>query len=109
MKFQQFFENDHLKPLYDHIRNLLLGAVLLAAGTFQTQHATRNPFDQIAGDFVGWGVIVIGAVLTVLNFIDGIVKLARFSHPLPYRLLLIVAYIILAARLVMVLWAFRSE
>lgn len=108
-KIQQIFENDGLKPLYDHIRNLLLGAILLAAGTFQMQHATYSPIDRVAGEFLGWGVVAIGVALTSLNFLDGIFKLAKFSHPLPYRLLLIIVYLVLAARLVMVLWAFRGE
>ncbi len=104
----KFVGQDRTKPIFDHLRNLLMCTLLLAAGHFQLEH----PVGMFAGStlqrFMGYGVVGIALILIVLNLLDGMCQLNKLRHPTFLKLGLIVAYIIIAVRVVVVTSSFRA-
>lgn len=54
-------------------------------------------------------MIVVSSLLMVLNVSDGIRRLAKLRYHLVLQLLLILIYVLVAARVVEIVWGFRSH
>lgn len=96
------------KTIFDHVRNFLMCAFLLALGTTEFRDHPSQLVAPAGGHYAGIAVILISCFLFVLNLYDGIRKLSRFKW---HRLLtsaLIATYVIVALRLVEIAWHFRS-
>ncbi len=102
------FEHDNMKLIFEHLRNLLMCTLLLAAGSFQLS----NPAGMLVGStlqsWLGYGVLAIALILTVLSLLDGINQLSKMRYPTILKLGLIFAYIIIAVRVVVVTFSFRT-
>lgn len=57
----------------------------------------------------GGGLIILSALLTVLNISDGIRRLAKLRYHLALQLLLILVYLVIAERVVEIMWGFRAH
>jgi hypothetical protein len=94
--------------IFDNIKNLLVCALLFAAGT----SALRADYQQFIGVLVagatGWGLIGVSAVLMFLNVSDGIRRLGKLRYHVAIQVLVSLVYLLIAARLVEVVWAFRA-
>lgn len=55
------------------------------------------------------GLIILSALLTVLNISDGIRRLAKLRYHLALQLLLILVYLVIAERVVEIMWGFRAH
>ena len=58
---------------------------------------------------VGRGVELFGVILLLLNFLDGLYKLARLEWHVAYQIVMTVFYVALSARLIQLILAFRGE
>ncbi|WP_353150119.1 hypothetical protein [Pollutimonas bauzanensis] len=104
----RLFLQDKVKLIFDHLRNLLMCTLLLAAGRFQLEHPVGVFVGSTFQSLLGYGVVGIALILIVLNLFDGMHQLNKLRHPDILKLGLIVAYVIIATRIVLVTTSFRS-
>ena len=66
-------------------------------------------FGYLRYSLVGRGVMLIGVVILVLNFIDGLYKLAKVNWHVAWQIVMSLVYIALSVRLIQLILAFRGE
>lgn len=108
-RYLALLENDLSTQIFDNVKNLLVCALLFAAGT----NALVGPHELFIGVFAasvaGWGLIVLSALLMLLNVSDGIRRLAKLRYHLALQLLLILIYVVIAERMVEIVWVLRAQ
>ena len=96
------------KQVFDHVRNYMICALILAIGTTELREKEAQFFDLIPPGYSGLGVVALGVLLILFNLYDGIRRISRSPH---HRLLiaaLIVLYLFMTARIVEMAWDFRD-
>jgi hypothetical protein len=105
----EMFEQNGLDTVFAHARNVLTGALIVAAGMYAAHHLGDT---QLPGMWTvhvaGYAVAALGAVLLALNLADGLHRLAKRKHPLLLRLAAILIYVALSIRLAQVIVYFRA-
>ncbi|MNR47545.1 hypothetical protein D3C85_1666590 [compost metagenome] len=95
--------------VFDNVKNLLVCALLFAAGS-DALHSDHHLFMGLLGSNVtGWGLIGFSAVLMALNISDGLHRLANHRHHAVLQVILCLLYLILAVRVVEIVWSFRAN
>ncbi|MGC6368792.1 hypothetical protein [Pseudomonas sp. K2I15] len=107
--YLQLLENDFSTQVFDNVKNLLVCALLFAAGTNALAGKHELFLGILASNVAGWGLIVVSTLLMVLNVSDGIRRLAKLRYHLVLQLLLILVYVLVAERVVEIVWGFRSH
>lgn len=97
------------KEVFDNLRNFLMCSLLFAAGSEALHDPGQLFFGLFAWSLAGWGLIALAAALTLLNIWDGLHKLAQLKHHLLLQLLLCLVYVVLALRVVEIVWNFRTS
>lgn len=108
------FYGEKVAPVYkeivSHIEKMIIGTLIISAGA----HVSSNePAIQLFGylrhSLVGRGVMLVGIIILLLNFIDGLYKLARLNWHTAWQILMSVCYIAMSVRLIQLILAFRGE
>jgi hypothetical protein len=108
------FYSEHLeetsKEIFSHVEKMIVGTLIISAGA----HVSSNEpaivlFGYLRHGLVGRGVELFGIALLVLNFLDGLYKLAKLEWYAAYQVAMSVCYIILSVRLIQLILAFRGE
>ncbi len=108
-RYRALLENDLSTQIFDNVKNLLVCALLFAAGT-NTLLGQRELFIGVfASSVAGWGLIVLSTVLMLLNISDGIRRLAKLRYHLALQIFLVVIYLVIAERVVEIVWGFRAH
>jgi hypothetical protein len=89
---------------------MIVATLIISAGA----HVSSNEpaivlFGYLRHGLIGRGVELFGIVLLVLNFVDGLSKLARLKWHAVYQIALSLSYFVLSVRLVQLILAFRGE
>jgi hypothetical protein len=79
------FDEGGVEQIFSHVRNLLIGTVVIAAGSYAIRQAPDVEIFGVAKLDAGIGVGAIGFVLVGLNLIDGLFKLTKIGSPLALR------------------------
>jgi hypothetical protein len=98
------------KEIVSHVEKIIIGTLIISAGA----HVSSNePAIQLFGylrhSLVGRGVMLVGIVILVLNFIDGLYKLAKVNWHVAWQIVMSVFYIALSVRMIQLILAFRGE
>lgn len=101
------FENGFTKGLFDHIRNLLISAFLLAIGTGQLQGSEEMFFSVFDGKYSGVGVITIACILVAINIYDGIRIICKARMSLFFSIPTIAVYLFFILKILEMAWDFR--
>lgn len=101
-------DKEWIKELFENLRNLVVCALLIAAGLFEMEHPSGVAKWLELNVALGWGMVVIGVGLTLLNLVVGLSRLSKLAFPRSSMVLLCFIYVVVSVRLVMVLTAFRS-
>lgn len=108
-RYLALLENDLSTQIFDNVKNLLVCALLFAAGT-DTLMGRRELFIGVfASNVAGGGLIILSTLLMLLNVSDGIRRLAKLRYHLVLQLLLILVYVVVAERVVEIVWGFRAH
>ena len=108
------FYADHVEPasreIFSHVEKMIIGTLIVSAGA----HVSSNEpaivlFGYLRLGLVGRGVELFGVILLLLNFLDGLYKLARVNWHTAYQILMSICYIGMSVRLVELILAFRGE
>jgi hypothetical protein len=97
------------KEIFSHIEKLIVGTLIVSAGA----HVSSNEpaivlFGYLRHGLVGRGVMLFGVILLVLNFLDGLYKLAKLNWHVAYQIVMTVLYVALSVRLIQLILAFRG-
>lgn len=107
-KYLALLDTDFTTQVFDNIKNLLVCALLFAAGT-NALHGGHHVFMGLfASSLAGWGLILVSAVLMLLNVSDGIRRLSRLPYHTALQIILGLVYLVLAVRVVEIVWDFRA-
>ena len=107
--FQQIaFERAGLKAVFEHVRNLVLATLIIAAGVHANVYWPHMPALAVF-EFEPWGygVAAVGLILAILNLLDGLHKLARRNAPILLRVLVIMLYLFFSVRVAQLIYLFR--
>ncbi len=98
------------KEIFSHIEKMIIGTLIVSAGAHV---AADEPlialFGYLRHELIGRGVILIGVVLLLLNFIDGLTKLAKLDWHVALQAVMSFCYVVLSIRLIQLILAFRGE
>jgi choline-glycine betaine transporter len=95
------------KQIFDHVKNYLICAMLLAIGTTELSDQDSMLFGLVSNQFSGVGVIGIAVILITLNLYDGVKRLSRFRFHLILTLGLVSLYVFMSLRVVEMALNFR--
>jgi hypothetical protein len=108
------FYSGHLeqvsREIFSHVEKIIIGTLIISAGAHvSTADPAIELFGYLRHGLVGRGVELFGVILLVLNFMDGLYKLARLDWHVAYQILMTFCYIALSVRLIQLILAFRGE
>jgi hypothetical protein len=98
------------KEMFGYVEKMIIGTLIVSAGA----HVSSNEpaivlFGYLRHGLIGRGVMLFGVILLVLNFLDGLYKLARLDWHVAYQVVMTICYIALSVRLIQLILAFRAE
>jgi hypothetical protein len=96
------------KQVFDHVRNFMIGAFILAIGTTEFRQQDSQFFELIPPGYAGLGVIFFAIVLILFNLYDGIRRISKSKYHLSLTLGLSLLYLFLSVRVVEMAWNFRD-
>ena len=108
------FYAEHIEPatkeMFGYVEKMIIGTLIVSAGA----HVSSNEpaivlFGYLRHGLVGRGVMLFGVILLVLNFHDGLYKLARLDWHIAYQVVMTFCYVALSVRLIQLILAFRAE
>jgi hypothetical protein len=108
-QYLALLDQDVSAKVFDNIKNLLVCALLFAAGTSALSGEHPVFLGLLDVRVTGWGLIVISAILLLLNISDGLHRVARLRYHVVIQILLGMAYLVVALRIVEIVWSFRSD
>jgi hypothetical protein len=107
------FYADNIEPFYkelvSHIERLIIGTLIVSAGAHvSSDEPSIQLFGYLRHSLVGRGVMLIGVIILVLNFIDGLYKLAKVNRHTAWQIVMSFFYIAVSIRLIQLILAFRG-
>ena len=97
-----------IKQVFDHVRNYMICAFILAIGTTELRATEPQLFDFIPPGYGGLGVIAVAVVLICFNLYDGIRRISRSKYHALLIAVLIALYLFFSVRVVEMAWNFRD-
>jgi hypothetical protein len=97
-----------IKQIFDHVRNYMICAFILAVGTAELRQPESRFFDLIPAGYGGLGVISIAVLLILVNLYDGMRRISRSRYPVAFIVALVLVYFFLSIRIVEMAWNFRD-
>lgn len=107
-KYLALLETDFTTQVFDNIKNLLVCALLFAAGTNALHGGHQLFMGLLASNLAGWGLIATSALLMLLSVSDGLRRLSRLPYHTAFQIILGLVYLVLAVRVVEIVWDFRA-
>lgn len=99
-----------LKDLFDHVRNLLMATLIIAAGAYVIKQAVSIELLGVLYDeFAGYIVLAIGGLLALLNALNGLHQLNKQHWHIGIRIVIIVLYVVATVRLIQLVVVFRTS
>lgn len=107
-RYLNLLDNDLNTRVFDSFKNMVLCALLFAAGTNAIQTDHRVFFSPIATNVAGWGIIAVSAALMILNISDGVRRLGKLRYHLVLQILIVLFYVVISVRVIEIVWSFRA-
>jgi hypothetical protein len=108
-QYLALLEKDLSAKVFDNVKNLLVCALLFAAGTSALRGEHPVLLGLLGTQVAGWSLIAISAVLMFLNISDGLHRVARQRYHVVILVVLWAFYLVVAMRIVEIVWNFRSD
>ncbi len=97
-----------IKQIFDHVRNYMICAFMLAIGTTELRQPESQFFELISPGYAGSGVIFLACVLIFFNLYDGIRRISKSKYHFGLTIGLVLLYLFLSVRVVEMAWHFRD-
>ena len=82
--------------------------VVSAGAHVSSEEPAIELFGYLRHGLVGRGVMLVGVLILLLNFIDGLTKLAKVNWHVAWQILMSLCYIAVSIRLIQLILAFRG-
>ena len=106
--FADLFDREGLSEVFVHARNVITCSMIMAAGFYAVRHQERVSLPGMwTVHAAGYIVAAVGALLLLLNLVDGLRKLSQRRHTGLLRGLAIFVYVAFSLRLTQVFLYFR--
>ena len=107
------FYSGRVEPVYkeivSHIEKMIIGTLIVSAGAHvSSDEPAIQLFGYLRHGLVGRGVMLVGVIVLLLNFIDGLTKLAKVNWHVAWQIVMSVFYVALSVRLIQLILAFRG-
>jgi hypothetical protein len=97
------------KEMVSHIEKMIIGTLIVSAGAHvSSEEPAIQLFGYLRHGLVGRGVMLVGVVVLLLNFIDGLTKLAKLNWHVVWQIMMSLFYIAVSIRLIQLILAFRG-
>lgn len=97
------------KEIVSHIEKMIIGTLIVSAGAHvSSEEPAIELFGYLRHGLVGRGVMLVGIIILLLNFIDGLTKLAKVNWHVAWQILMSLCYIAVSIRLIQLILAFRG-
>ena len=96
------------KQIFDHVRNYMICAFILAIGTTELRQTEPQFFGLIPPGYSGIGVVATGIMLICFNLYDGIRRISRTKNHMLLITALVLFYLFFSIRIVEIAWNFRD-
>ncbi|WP_349971402.1 hypothetical protein [Pseudomonas caspiana] len=108
-RYLDLLDHDLNTKVFDNVKNLLVCALLFAAGS-NALNGNHQIFMGLWGSqMTGLGLIVVSAVLMLMNISDGLHRLAKLRYHVLLQVFFCLLYLIVAVRVVEIVWSFRAD
>jgi hypothetical protein len=108
-RYLHLLDQDLNTKVFDNIKNLLVCALLFAAGS-NALNGNHQIFMGLWGSqMTGLGLIVVSALLMLMNISDGLHRLAKMRYHVLLQVFFCLLYLIVAVRVVEIVWSFRAD
>ncbi len=108
-EFNEALKNGLSKEIFDHVRNYLICALILAIGANEFNQHESSTYGFISSEFSGVGVIALALILMFINFYDGIRRISSVKFHNLFIIILALMYLFVSLRIVEIAWYFRSS
>lgn len=107
------FYAENVQPVYkeivSHIEKMIIGTLIISAGAHvSSDEPAIQLFGYLRHSLVGRGVMLVGVIVLLLNFVDGLYKLAKVNWHIAWQVVMSLFYIALSVRLIQLILAFRG-
>lgn len=103
------FDEDGLKGLFDHVRNVLMATLIIAAGSYGIKRSESIELIGVIDDrLAGYVVVAVGMILVALNALGGLHKLNKQQWHIGFRIVLIGLYFFGTMRLLQLVVLLRN-
>jgi len=106
-RFNSALDDGLTKAIFDHIRNFLICAFLLAVGANELREQSSVLLGFFPSKYSGTGVVGISCMLIILNLYDGIRRLSKSEYHLILIISLVTLYLFISVRVIEMAWNFR--
>lgn len=107
---QALFDRGGLKAAFEHIRNLVIATILIAAGFETVKRFDTVDLPGLSNPLLaGYVVAGTGCILVTLNFLDGLRKMARLRWHYALQAALSIGYLFFSFRIVQLIIYFRTH
>jgi hypothetical protein len=108
-RYLDLLDHDLNTKVFDNVKNLLVCALLFAAGS-NALNGNHQIFMGLWGSqMTGLGLIGVSAVLMLMNISDGLHRLAKLRYHVLLQVFFCLLYLIVAVRVVEIVWSFRAD
>lgn len=98
------------RELFSYVEKMIIGTLIVSAGAHvSSTDPAIELFGYLRHGLIGRGIELFGVILLVLNFLDGLYKLARLNWHLAYQIAMTLLYVALSVRLIQLILAFRGD
>ena len=98
------------KEIVSHVEKIIIGTLIVSAGAHvSSTKPSIELFGYLRHSLIGRGVMLVGVIILILNFIDGLYKLGKVNWHVAWQILMSVFYIALSVRMIQLILAFRGE
>jgi len=94
------FYSEHVEPIskeiFSHVEKMIIGTLIVSAGAHvSSTEPAIVLFGYLRHGLVGRGVMLFGVILLLLNFVDGLYKLAKLNWHIAYQIVMAILYVAL--------------
>ena len=104
---------EHVEPvskeIFSHVEKMIIGTLIVSAGAHvSSTEPAIVLFGYLRHGLIGRGVMLFGVILLVLNFLDGLYKLAKLNWHVAYQIVMTILYVALSGGSIQLILAFRG-
>ncbi len=108
-RFNASLDKGLAKAVFDHVRNYMMCALLLAIGVTWSDEGASLLFEVIPTSYSGLSLIILSFILFCLNLYDGVREISKSRYHTALTVGLVVLYIAMSVVVIELASSFRAS